>query len=146
MTIVCFFRFRSLFVDDLCLQLASDNGSSAPILAIAYEDAQSSSTVESTGPSVVLYIQPTGFHLFHEIVATFILFEQFCGKTRVDHPCKETRVASGIRRGQIVYDNFCDENFSTDPQELRVVSFLENLVSSRRAVGSECIVTQRTND
>ncbi|KAN0073841.1 Protein kinase-like domain containing protein [Tylopilus felleus] len=79
--------------------LASDNGSSAPILAIAYEDAQSSSTVESTGPSVVLYIQPTGFHLFHEIVATFILFEQFCGKTRVDHPCKETRVASSIRRG-----------------------------------------------
>ncbi|KAF8552981.1 hypothetical protein OG21DRAFT_1510783 [Imleria badia] len=79
------------------LILAADGASSAPI-AIAYDDAHPLSTVDPIGASVVLSIQPTGFHFLHEVVATFILFEQLRGKTRADYGVK-TRVAASLHQG-----------------------------------------------
>ncbi|KAI9570700.1 kinase-like domain-containing protein [Boletus coccyginus] len=84
--------------------LAVDGASSAPI-AIAYDDAQSFLTVDVIGASVVLCIQPTGFHLVHEVVATFILVGQLFRKTRVEYDLK-TRVASSPYQGP---RTFCGE-------------------------------------
>jgi len=99
--VVCSFAFFFLLSLAICVvQLAADGASSAPV-AIAYDDAQSSSTVDAIGASVVLCIQPTGFHFVHEVVTTFILVEQLCRKTRVEYGLK-TRVASSPCQGPII--------------------------------------------
>ena len=90
----------SLLATTCIVQLAADSASSAPI-AIAYDDAQPLSTVDPLGASVVLCIQPSGFHLLHEVVATFVLFEQLRGKTRVNYT-PNTRVAPSLRQGQTI--------------------------------------------
>lgn len=96
--VVCSFAFfPPLSLEIWVVQLAVDGASSAPI-AIAYDDARSPLTVDVIGASVVLCIQPTGFHLVHEVVATFILVGQLSRKTRVEYDLK-TRVASSPNQG-----------------------------------------------
>lgn len=93
--IIFFDPFRTRVV-----QLSAGSASLAPI-AIAYDDVQSFSMVDDAAESFVLCIQPTGFHLLHEIVVTFILFERLYGRPRADYD-RKSRSALSPRRGQIV--------------------------------------------